>query len=446
MDRGDTLLALNPSVPLVPASNIKLLSTAAAFHYLGPDFRTRTFLLASGTRDGSVLRGDLVLYGTGDPTLSDRYYSSEAAPLDTLASRLAATGLREITGDLLVDGSYFQGPELHPEWDPADFNDAFAAPVTSVALAENLVTVRIEAGNWVGSNPSIFTEPADAGLPFDNQASTGRKGTRSRVWLNRETPGHPIGIVGEIPMGGADVWRQLPVSDPLEFTGRQFRRALEARGIRVSGAVRTLRDPAESLLGPRSGPEKKPEFTILAELESPPLLEILRPINKRSNNFLAETVGKLLGRIVMGEGSFEGGSQAVEAFLVDEVGVDPAQIRIRDGSGLSAENRASAAVFVETLAYMADSPHWEAFAETLPVAGVRRELGRMYRTPAAQNLRAKTGTMDSVSALSGEVNTLSGERIFFSILSNEVASEYRAKRAEDQVGSRLASLTRRDDR
>jgi D-alanyl-D-alanine carboxypeptidase/D-alanyl-D-alanine-endopeptidase (penicillin-binding protein 4) len=132
----------------------------------------------------------------------------------------------------------------------------------------------------------------------------------------------------------------------------------------------------------------------------------------------------------------------VEAFLESEVGVPPSQVQIRDGSGLSEENLSSPGVFVGTLEYLSNSPHWDVFLGTLPEAGVRRELRRMYQSPAARNLRAKTGTMNGVSALSGIVRTRSGERILFSILANDLASEYRAKRAEDQVGIRLASLSR----
>jgi D-alanyl-D-alanine carboxypeptidase/D-alanyl-D-alanine-endopeptidase (penicillin-binding protein 4) len=124
------------------------------------------------------------------------------------------------------------------------------------------------------------------------------------------------------------------------------------------------------------------------------------------------------------------------------VGIDPAEIQIKDGSGLSAQNLAAATVFIRTLEYMEESEYWEIFLGTLPEAGVRRELGRMYRSPAAGNLRAKTGTLDGVSALSGMVRTRAGERIAFSILSNDVRSEFRAKRAEDLIGIRLASLTR----
>jgi D-alanyl-D-alanine carboxypeptidase/D-alanyl-D-alanine-endopeptidase (penicillin-binding protein 4) len=445
MDLGDTLLALNPGQLMIPASNMKLLSTAAALHYLGPDFKSRTFLLADGVQTGEVLDGDLVLFGTGDPTLSERYYPSATLPLDSLAAQIASAGIREIRGNLVVDGTFFGGPDRHPEWKPGDLNDPFAAPISALSLAENVVTVRIEAGGWVGAQPSVFTIPEAAGIPVANSARTLPAGSRSRVWLDRAVPHDPIGIIGEIPLGGAPVWRRLPVPDPLEFSGHQMMRSLQAQGIRVTSGLRVIRSPEES---PISGPSQSssvgtgPSTRILAELESPPLIDILRPINKESNNFLAETVARLLGRAVVGDGSFSGGGRAVEKFLVEVVGVNPSEVRVRDGSGLSDQNQASPQVFVKTLEYMATSPHWVDFLDTLPEAGVRRELGRMYRSPAAGNLRAKTGTMDSVSALSGIVQTRTGERVLFSILSNEIASEYGAKRAEDQLGIRLASLSR----
>lgn len=445
LDRHDTLLAMNPDQLMVPASNMKLLSTAAALHYLGPDFRYRTFLLANGPQVGGVLAGDLVLYGTGDPTFSERFFPSQTAAMDSLAGRVLGLGIREIQGSLVVDGSFFRGPDRHPEWDSDDLNDDFAAPVSAISMAENLVTVRVEAGNWVGAQPSIYTIPEASGIPVRNLCRTVSAGSRARVWLLRETPQDPIGIEGEIPLGGSDVWRRLPVPDPLQFTGLQLKRALEARGVRISGTVVTIRDPSASTLShdpALTGMNGDAPPRILATLDSPPLIDLLRVINKESNNFLAEAVAKTVGRMVSGDGSFSGGGRAVEKFLIEEVGVPPEELHVRDGSGLSVENKASAGAFVQTLEYMASSPYWEQFLNTLPEAGVPREMGRMYRSPAAGNLRAKTGTMDGVSALSGLVRTRSGERIAFSILSNEVASEYRAKSAEDQLGIRLASLTR----
>jgi D-alanyl-D-alanine carboxypeptidase/D-alanyl-D-alanine-endopeptidase (penicillin-binding protein 4) len=444
LDRGDTLLSLNHREPLVPASNQKLLTTAAALYTLGPEFRFSTFLLTRGHRVEEVLEGDLILFGTGDPTLSDRFYPGEMAALDTLAQRVLDAGIREITGDLVVDGSYFVGPDLHPEWDPADLNDPFAAPVPAVSFNENIVTVRVEAQRQSGPRPSIHTMPESSGIPVINTAVTTPRGTRSRIWLFRDTPWDPIGIEGEIPVGGRDVWRRLPVPDPLVFTGRELQVALEARGIRLGGNIRVNRNPSTSSLPTQHSLEEgsDPASELLTVLESPPLLEILKVVNKESHNLFAEAVGKTLGRMVTGEGSYSGTEEAVSRFLHRDVGVPAGELRVRDGSGLSPENRVSAGAIIHLLEFMAASPQWEAFWSTLPEAGVRRELGRMGGSPASRNLRAKTGTMEGVSALSGMVRTRSGERILFSILSNEVASEVRAKRAEDQVGIRLAGLSR----
>lgn len=445
LDRGDTLLALHPREPMIPASNAKLLTTAAALFTLGPDFRYTSFLLTRGIQDEEVLQGDLVFYGTGDPTLSHRFFPGEMAPLDTLAVRILDQGIREVRGDLVIDGSYFAGPEIHPDWDPRDLNDPFAAPVAAVAFNENMVTVRVEAGLIPGRPPVIRVSPEGSGIPVLNTAVTTPPGTRSRVWLFRETPWEPIGIEGEIPLGGRDVWRELPVPDPLAFTGRELERALEARGIHITGQVRVLRDPAGSIL-PASGDPGglgagTPVRTLGVHL-SPPLLEILRVVNKESNNFLAESVARTLGRITVGDGSFEGGIEAVERFLVSRVGVPSEEVAVRDGSGLSASNRVSAGALIQVLEFMAGSRYWDEFWNTLPEAGVRTELRRMGGTPASRNLRAKTGTMGGVSALTGMVKTRSGERVLFSILSNEVPSEYRAKRAEDRLGIRLASISR----
>lgn len=445
LDRGDTLLAVNPDDLMIPASNQKLLTTAAALHALGPDFRYETFLLTEGAVAQEILQGDLVLYGTGDPSLSRKFYPGETAPLDTLAQRVLDAGIREVQGDLVVDGSYFSGPELHPEWDPRDLNDPFAAPVASVSFNENVLTVRVEPADAPEAPPLVETLPPGSGIPVVNTAVTTAPGTRSRVWLFRETPSDPVGIEGEIPMDGREVWRELPVPDPLTFTGRELLRALDARGIAVTGEVRVIRDPGSSLLSPgRSmGAQGRSTPRVLGRLTSPPLLDILRVVNKESNNLLAETVAKTLGRVVLGDGSFKGGTDAVGRFLMRDVGIPSHQFQVRDGSGLSFRNHISPRALIEVLTFMARSTEWEEFWDTLPVAGVRRELGRMGGSPAARNLRAKTGTMRGVSALSGMVRTRSGERVLFSILSNGVSSEYRAKRVEDQLGIRLASLDRR---
>lgn len=444
LDRGDTILAMNPHERLIPASNMKVLTSAAAIQLLGPDFRYRSFLLSRGMISDGVLRGDLHLFGTGDPTLSERFHPTESTVLETMAQAVIQAGITRVEGDLVLDGSYFQGSYLHEDWDPSDFNDAFAAPVSALAVAENLVKLRVAAGPWVGAPAAVYLEPEGSGIGVQNAVRTAPPGTTTRVWLTRPDPSDPIAIEGEISSRSRELWRRLPVPDPLVYAGRQLQRVLEDTGVRVGGRLRVVRDPQESLVSPPRNPRSpgNGDFQILAQHRSPPLVDLLTVVNKRSNNFFAESVFKTLGRVVRGEGSFRSGAAVVAEYLREEVGTPAEAVVIRDGSGLSADNQVSPAAMVKILEHLAGSPEWGSFVGTLPEAGDRRELRRMYRTPAAGNLRAKTGTMDEVSALSGVVRTGSGERILFSVLSNGVRSERRAKRAEDRIGIALASLSR----
>jgi D-alanyl-D-alanine carboxypeptidase/D-alanyl-D-alanine-endopeptidase (penicillin-binding protein 4) len=170
------------------------------------------------------------------------------------------------------------------------------------------------------------------------------------------------------------------------------------------------------------------------------MIQYLNVVNHESHNLFAETIFKTMGKVVVGQGSFDGGARAVESFTARNVGLDHHDIVAVDGSGLSESNRVSAGGLVEILRYVSQSPQWDAFLSTLPEAG--RTLRRMYSTRAARNLRAKTGTIEGVSALTGVVSARNGERLLFSILSNDVASTGAAKRIEDRIGSRLANFQR----
>jgi D-alanyl-D-alanine carboxypeptidase/D-alanyl-D-alanine-endopeptidase (penicillin-binding protein 4) len=184
-----------------------------------------------------------------------------------------------------------------------------------------------------------------------------------------------------------------------------------------------------------------PGARILARHASQPLSEYLTVINKESNNLFAELVFRAVGRVAEGVGTREASARAVRRVLV-RIGVDTTGLVQRDGSGLASGNRVSAGAFVETIRGMSNGPLWPAYWASLPRAGTRRELGRMYRTAAADNLRAKTGTIEGVSALSGMVRSADGERLAFSLLVNGSPSQARAKRVENQIGARLAEFRR----
>ncbi|CAN5671242.1 hypothetical protein BH23GEM5_BH23GEM5_04820 [soil metagenome] len=376
LDRGDTLFALGADRPLAPASNMKLFTTAAALLLLGPEFRYSTYLLADGeVRDG-VLEGDLILYGTGDPTLSGRLLPSAASAFEAMADSLRAAGIREVRGSLVGDGSFFDAEWTGPEWTASHRAAAYGAPVGALAYAENLA-------------------------------------------------------------GGR------PVSDPLRYTVAAFRETLARRGIRVVGGTRTVTQPAVSRVGFAGAQRNAPPRPLAVHL-SPPLRDIIRVTNQVSHNGFAEALLKTVGRVASGTGSFAEGCRATRVVLAQTLGLDTARLGVTDGSGLSRSNRVTAGTTVQLLTAMARSnlaPVWE---ESLPVAsgGAGSLRNRMGGTSAAGNLRAKTGTIRSVSSLSGYVRTADGERLAFSIVANDLPDEARAKRLEDQIGARLARFRR----
>jgi serine-type D-Ala-D-Ala carboxypeptidase/endopeptidase (penicillin-binding protein 4) len=441
LDSGDTLFTMEPDTPLSPASNLKLLTTAAALEILGPEYRFRTYLLADGDVVDGVLHGDLVLYGTGDPGISDRFFRRKDDVFHRLIDELDGLGIHTVTGDLVGDGSFLAGPLRPAGWDARDLNDYFSAPVSALSFNENVVSFRVVAGR-PGEPPEVHTIPDNAGLEIINNARTVASGTRARVHLLRDDPLDPVRVEGEIVRGSRDVWREMTVSVPAHFATSVFRATLEARGIAVQGGMRVVQDPSRSVLGSITAPALgRRGARVLARHVSEPLSTYLTVVNKQSNNLFAELVFRTLGRTSEGAGSPEAGARAVRSALL-EMGVDMEGVVQLDGSGLASGNRVSAATFVSLLARMSSSPAWEAYYASLPEAGRRGELGRMYSTPAARNLRAKTGTIEGVSALSGIVRSADGERIAFSLLANDARSTSRAKYIENQVGVLLASFRR----
>jgi len=447
LDQSDTLFSKSPDSALSPASNVKLLTTAAALRILGPDFRFQTYLLSDSDIANDVLQGDLVLYGTGDPGISDLFFQEREYVLELLADQLEDSGIKTVRGDLVADASHLPGPLRPYSWDPRDLNDHFAAPVSALSFNENVVSFRVASSGRAGSRPEVHTIPENAGLDVRNLAITSPRGTRPHLAILREYPSNPIRIEGGIALGARDAWRQMTVSSPPHFTASVFRNVLLERGIRILGDIRVVRSPQNSILTTITSPthHERSRVRILAKHNSAPLSEYISVINKRSNNLFAELVFRTMGRTQEGLGSPEAGARAVSAALT-EIGVPMEGVVQLDGSGLAAGNRTSAGTFVSLLQRMAKTETWDHYWASLPQAGTRRELRRMYQTAAAGNLRAKTGTIEGVSALSGIVRSRDEERLAFSILLNGTPSTTRAKRVENLVGARLAEFVRSPER
>ncbi|MFW6079929.1 MAG: D-alanyl-D-alanine carboxypeptidase/D-alanyl-D-alanine-endopeptidase [Gemmatimonadota bacterium] len=445
LDRGDTLFARGAGRPLTPASNVKLFTTAAALRHLGPAYRYSTYLIASGPIRDGVLHGDLIVYGTGDPTLSGRFHHSDVAVWERFADDLAALGISAVRGDLVGDGSYFDGRQTGVGWHRGYMDAWYAAPAGALSFHDNVVTLHVLPAEESGWRPEVRLVPGGRGIAIVNQATTIDRGG-SRVRVERAAYDGPIVIRGQIGRGHPGIWRRIPVADPARYAVAAFADVLREHGLELRGEIRSVhRRTASPVTGHATfAPsfEDEPPLQVLAVHRSPSLIDVLEVINGESHNFYAEMVLRTVGRVATGDGSIEGGARAIEAMLRRPDRRQGLPLRIVDGSGLSTFNRASARTITTLLADMARSPLAQTFWSTLPVAGDYAGLGRMYRTAAAGNLRAKTGTIRGVSALSGYVRAANGEVLAFSVISNDVPSTWMAKRVEDAIGARLAEFDR----
>jgi serine-type D-Ala-D-Ala carboxypeptidase/endopeptidase (penicillin-binding protein 4) len=442
IDRGDTLFAMNADLPMMPASTLKLFTTAAALYYLGPDFRFSTYALADGPVADGVVDGDLILYGTGDPGVSRRTIAASVNPAETLADSIAALGIREIRGDVVGDASYFDDVRLGTGWNADDLLSWYSAPLAALSFDENVVSVRVTPGE-VGGAAEITTDPATRGLAIRNDVRTVESG---RTAVRFERRGDELRAAGQIARGYAGVTRSVTVGDPANYAAAALAAALEERGVRIMGGVSTVHDPERSAITmdaqvARRGPVNDSPRVLATHL-SPPLSEIVRATNNISHNLFAETLLKTVGRVGLGEGSYEAGVRALQYFLECEAGVDPSWLQNLDGSGLSRLNRVTARAAIHLLGYMPQDAHWDTYWESLTEAATHRRLNRMGGTAAAGNLRAKTGTIREVSGLSGYVTAANGERLAFAIVANNAPSTWMAKRVEDAIGARLAAFDR----
>ncbi|TVP58745.1 MAG: D-alanyl-D-alanine carboxypeptidase/D-alanyl-D-alanine-endopeptidase [Gemmatimonadales bacterium] len=442
---GESLLEMNAELPLAPASNQKLFTSAAALERLGPDFRFPTFLVVRGTVDQGVLHGDLVLFGTGDPTLGARDPNRPTGAFRSFLDALEREGIHEIRGDVVGDGSFFGGDPRRPSWNPNDLNDWFAAPVSALSFNENVVTMRLLPGLSAGAAPRVLTIPEGAGIPVSNLARTVSTRPSPTLLMVRDDPDDPVEIRGQIHVNGGDVWRSLTVSDPPAYAASLLRETLVRNGVAVTGEARSLaREDSDAIVNRPLIGVGLPVARTIAVHHSPPLPELLEVVNRRSHNLFAELLLFTLGRTLDGDGTFEGGARALTAYLTDEVKIPATDIEIIDGSGLSRLNRATPSSFVRALAHIENSRVREPFFASLPEAGNARQLNRMHRSAAAGNLRAKTGTIHRTTALSGVVRSASGEPVLFSIIANDVPSPWAAKRIEDRIGIALADFLRPD--
>jgi len=407
---GQTLYSRNAGRLFIPASNLKLIVSAAAAHHLDPDFRFRTGLYAAGpVRDGT-LQGDLVLYGRGDPMISARYFPSRTAVFEMLADSLRARGIRRITGGIVADESWFDADYVRGDWEAYDLRWWYAAPVGALGFNDNSIDFRIEPGASAGAPARITGSPASAAYRLENASRTVASGRPHTFDLERGAGPGAVRAYGQVPLGtGADT-ESFAVDNPARWTATVFREVLERKGIEVErNAVRIVSDPAASTVG---------ESTPIVEWRSPPLPQAIGSVLMNSQNWFAELLVKTLGREVRGEGSWSAGLAVERAFLTGVVGIDSADFVLRDGSGLSAGNLVTPRALVQLLDYVRRTPRQAVVRRALPVAGAQEGSLRTRLTDLRGRVAAKTGYIGNVDSMSGFVTMPDGREIIFSIISN----------------------------
>jgi D-alanyl-D-alanine carboxypeptidase/D-alanyl-D-alanine-endopeptidase (penicillin-binding protein 4) len=419
------LYSRNGDRPRTPASNVKLLTSAAALDVLGPDHRFRTDVLASGQQRGATLQGDLHLRGTGDPTTLPGDY-------DRLAADVAAKGIKQVQGRVLTDDTFFDD-QRHPQgWDPDDFSSYYGAPTSALTAAPDTdydpgsVIVQIAPGAS-GQPADVQLTPRTSAVQVVNKTTTGAANSASSLQVQRQPDSNQIVVSGSVPAGSQPDKEYVSVPDPAAYAGDLFARALAAHGVAV---------------GPVAAAPTPPGARPLAVHQSMTLREMLVPFLKLSNNGHAEALTKAMGRVVRGQGSWQAGIAVIEQRM-RSFGVDPNTVKLTDGSGLSKLDEVPPEQFGQLLDSARRRPWFRSWYDALPIAGEKdRVVGgtlrnRMAGTPAQGNVHAKTGSMTGVTSISGYVTTADHRPLVFSSLFNGFRSEA-PQDLEDAVAVRLA--------
>lgn len=405
LDTGATVFAHRADESRIPASNVKLFTTAAALHRLGPDYTTDTSVYADGPVANGVLDGDLVLYGRGDPNISGRFYESRpTAVLELLAQQVRAAGITHVTGGVVGDGTYFEDLDFGP-WNPEDQHRWYAARVNALSFNDNCVDVFVGPGRSVGTRGQLRWEPFTrfVRVTMGTRTVNGRRGN-VQYWRNPGT--RTIGLAGTIGVRSRIRAFSVAVEQPALYAAWVFRDVLRGAGITVDGDPRERTRTAD-------GPGRYTRE--LARHASLPLAEELQVINGRSQNLHAELLCKSLGKTAGADGSWAEGLRAVDAALCD-LGLQTDGLRLVDASGLARENRATASSLVAVLKAMAAHPHAAVFEDSLVHVGVDPNMTDLAKSIHRGELRGKSGSLKGVLALSGYIRAPGRAPLAFAML------------------------------
>jgi serine-type D-Ala-D-Ala carboxypeptidase/endopeptidase (penicillin-binding protein 4) len=415
---GDTLYEKNADKYFVPASNMKLLTTALALDTLGPDYRFRTTIETNGKpAAGGKLVGDLILVGRGDPNLSNRKFPFETKEefdgppekvLAEMADLVVAQGVKEVSGDIVGDDSYFPR-ERYPEgWEIDDMVWDYGAAISAIVVDDNTVTLTLTPGEKTGDAVQAVVEPTTPDFVVRNEVATSGAKEKPDLRLTREPGSGTVVVTGTLPARSAPRKLVLGIQEPAEHAAALLEKLLTDRGVKIDGKSRAMHDP-DPLEATR---------TVLAEHLSIRLGDAVKLVNKISQNLHAEV---LLRASARQSGRWDD-PEDLPKFPKDfyaKAGIREDDVVQTDGSGLSRHDLVTPRAFVALLQYAAKQKWFADYYASLPIAGLDGTLNeRMKEANIAGKIHAKTGTVAHVRTLSGFAETTGGRKLVFSFMSN----------------------------
>ena len=430
---GETLYSVNAGKLMMPASNMKIVTLAAAAEKLGWDYRYVTTVAAAGSIDGGMLQGDLVVTGSGDPSLvaadgmADRVFADWAA-------RLKERGIHIVSGRVIGDDNGFEEPAPGLGWMWDDLPTEDSTSVGALQYNENALRVTVSPGPSVGDSAAVGLSVGTSGLTIVNAVTTVAAGSATSIGMHRLAGSTTLALRGSIAIGAAPSALAVSVDNPTQFFVNAFRAALIANGIDVRGPAVDIDDVAD--VPRRSAP--------IVSYQSPPLSTLAVRLMKISQNLYAESFLKTLAAAPGTVPTAAAGWSAARTIL-EGWGVQPGALIQRDGSGLTRYDFVTPEALVTILTHVAHDPRLhEPFEASLPIAGRDGTLAnRMKGTPAEGNVRAKTGSMTAVRGTSGYATSADGEPLVFCILANNYdAPASTITAAEDAIIVRLAQFRR----
>ncbi len=394
--------------------------TATALQELGPDWRYRTPVYATGLDATTGTAGSLTVVGSGDPTMSARFHGEDFAALGMLADSVVSAGVRRVTGDLVIDARFFDEAIVPGTWTFGNLNGTSAPPTGAFIVAEGVFSLSMAPATAVGE-PAMLEVVGPTGVePIVNRVTTAPSGTEGGTSYRRGPWSDTLYVTGVSTLGSPARSVRRPMTDPVRFAAAVFADALRERGVTIDGKIRILRADDPSIAGSSDECCGMPgsDAREIASWTSPPMSEIVTAILVPSQNWIAEQLLRTIGAEKGETGSWREGLTIENAFLFGPVGIDSTALRLQDGSGMSYLNLVTPRAVVQLYDYARTAPWGPSFRAALARPRVEDSTLENRLVQLEGRIEGKTGTLSNVNALSGYVRREDGRELIFAILSN----------------------------